>query len=44
MVKEILKLASSLAVLAAVVVGAKAADKMIKEIKGEKKDEDIIDI
>lgn len=44
MVKAIFRLLSSVALLAAVVVGAKTADKIIKEIKGEKKDEDIIDI
>lgn len=44
MVKEIIKLASSLAILAAVVVGVKYADKLVKEIKGESGDEDIIDI
>lgn len=42
MVKAIFRLLSSAALLAAVVVGAKTADKIIKEIKGEKKDEDII--
>ena len=42
MVKEIIKLASSLAILAAVVVGVKYADKLVKEIMGE--DDDIIDI
>ncbi len=42
MVKEIIRLASSLAILAAVVVGVKYADKLVKEIKGE--DDDIIDI
>lgn len=44
MVKEIIKLASTLAILAAVVVGVKYADKLVKEIKGEIGDEDIIDI
>lgn len=44
MVKAIFRLLSSAALLAAVVVGAKTADKIIKEIKGEKNDEDIIDI
>ncbi len=44
MVKAIFRLLSSAALLAAVVIGAKTADKIIKEIKGEKKDEDIIDI
>ena len=40
MVKAIFRLLSSAALLAAVIVGAKTADKIIKEIKGE----DIIDI
>lgn len=40
MAKAIIRLLSS----AAVVIGAKAADKIIKEVKGEKEDEDIIDI
>ncbi len=44
MVKAIFRLLSSAALLAAVIVGAKTADKIIKEIKGEKNDEDIIDI
>ena len=44
MVKAIFRLLSSAALLAAVIVGAKTADKIIEEIKGEKKDEDIIDI
>ena len=44
MVKAIFRLLSSAALLAAVIVGAKTADKIIKESKGEKKDEDIIDI
>lgn len=44
MVKAIFRLLSSAALLAAVIVGAKTADKIIMEIKGEKKDEDIIDI
>ncbi len=44
MVKAIFRLLSSAALLAVVIVGAKTADKIIKEIKGEKKDEDIIDI
>lgn len=44
MVKAIFRLLSSAALLAAVIVGANTADKIIKEIKGEKKDEDIIDI
>lgn len=44
MAKAILKLLSSAALLAAVVIGVKAADRIIKEVKGEKEDEDIIDI
>lgn len=44
MAKEILRLLSSAAILAAVIVGVKAADKMVKDLKGEKEDEDIIDI
>lgn len=44
MVKAIFRLLSSAALLAAVIVGAKTADKIIKEIKGEKNDENIIDI
>ena len=44
MVKEIIKLASSLAILTAVVVGVKYADKIVKEIKGEDEEEDIIEI
>lgn len=44
MVKAIFRLLSSAALLAAVVVGARTADRIIKEIKGEKQDEDIIDI
>lgn len=44
MVKEILKLASSVAILAAVVIGVKYTDKLIKEVRGEKEDEDIIDV
>lgn len=44
MAKAIIRLLSSAALLAAVVIGAKAADKIIKEVKGEKEDEDIIDI
>ena len=43
MVKEIFRLISSVALLAAVIVGVKAADKLVKLLKGEK-DEDIIDI
>lgn len=43
MVKEIFRLISSVALLAAVIVGVKAADKFVKQLKGEK-DEDIIDI
>ena len=44
MVKEIFRLLSSAAVLAAVIIGVKAADKFVKQLKGEKDDEDIIDI
>lgn len=44
MVKSIIRLLGSAALLAAVVIGAKTADKIIKEVKGEKEDEDIIDI
>lgn len=44
MAKEILRLLSSAAILTAVIVGVKAADKMVKDLKGEKEDEDIIDI
>lgn len=44
MVKEIIRLASSLAILAAVVVSVKYADKLVKEIKGEDEEEDIIEI
>ena len=44
MVKEIINLVSSLAILAAVVVGVKYADKIVKEIKGENEEEDIIEI
>ena len=43
MVKEIFRLISSVALLAAVFVGVKAADKFVKQLKDEK-DEDIIDI
>ena len=43
MVKEVFRLISSVALLAAVIVGVKAADKFVKQLKGEK-DEDIIDI
>lgn len=43
MVKEIFRLISSVALLAAVIVGVKAADKLVKQLKGEN-DEDIIDI
>lgn len=44
MAKAIIRLLSSAALLAAVILGAKTADKIIKEVKGEKEDEDIIDI
>ena len=44
MAKEILRLISSAAILAAVIVGVKSADKLVKQLKGEKDDEDIIDI
>lgn len=44
MIKEVLRLISSAAILAAVIVGVKSAEKLVREIKGEKKDEDIIDI
>ena len=44
MAKAILKLLSSAALLAAAVIGARTADRIIKEVKGEKEDEDIIDI
>lgn len=43
MVKEVFRLISSVALLAAVIVGVKAADKFVKQLKGEK-DEDIIHI
>lgn len=43
MVKEVFRLISSVALLAAVIVGVKAVDKFVKQLKGEK-DEDIIDI
>lgn len=43
MVKEVFRLISSVALLAAVIVGVKAADKFVKQLNGEK-DEDIIDI
>ena len=43
MVKEIFRLLSSVAILAAVIVGVKAADKFVKQLKDEK-NEDIIDI
>lgn len=43
MVKEIFRLLSSVAILAAVIVGVKAADKFVKQIKGGN-DENIIDI
>ncbi len=43
MVKEVFRLISSAAILAAVIIGVKAADKFVKQLKG-KNDEDIIDI
>lgn len=43
MVKEVFRLISSVAILAAVIIGVKAADKFVKELKNEK-GEDIIDI
>lgn len=43
MVKEVFRLISSVALLAAVIVGVKAADKFVKQFKNES-DEDIIDI
>lgn len=43
MVKEVFRLISSVALLAAVIVGVKAADKLVKQFKNES-DEDIIDI
>lgn len=44
MVKAIIRLLGSAALLVAVIIGAKTVDKVIKEVKGEKEDEDIIDI
>ena len=44
MIKEVLRLISSAAILAAVIVSVKSAEKLVREIKGEKKYEDIIDI
>lgn len=43
MVKEVFRLISSAAILAAVIIGVKAADRFVKQIKGDS-DEDIIDI
>lgn len=43
MVKEIFRLASSLAVLAAVIIGVKYSEKLIEKFKGEDK-ENIIDV
>lgn len=43
MVKELLRLASSLAVLAAVIIGVKYSEKLIEKVRGED-NEDIIDI
>ncbi len=42
--KEILRLISSAAILAAVIIGVRSAEKLVKQVKGEGKDEDIIDI
>ncbi len=45
MVKEVFRLISSAAVLAAVIIGVRSAEKLIKQIKdGDKEEEDIIDI
>lgn len=45
MAKEILKLLSSLAILAAVIIGVKHVEKMMKLIKNATgRDDDIIDI
>ncbi len=45
MAKEILKLLSSLAILAAVIIGVKHGEKMMKLIKNATgRDDDIIDI
>lgn len=45
MVKEIFRLISSAAVLAAVIIGVRSAEKLVKQIKGDdKEEEDIIDI
>lgn len=43
MVKEVFRLISSAAILAAVIIGVKAAGRFVKQIKGDS-DEDIIDI
>ena len=44
MAKEILRLISSAAILAAIIIGVKSAERLVKQIKGESRDEDIIDI
>lgn len=44
MAKAILRLISSLAMLAAVIIWFRSADRLVERIKGEDKDEDIIDI
>ena len=41
--KEVFRLISSAAILAAVIIGVRAADKLVKQFKNES-DEDIIDI
>lgn len=43
MVKEVFRLISSAAILAAVIIGVRAADKLVKQFKNES-DENIIDI
>ena len=43
MVKEVFRLISSAAILAAVIIGVRATDKLVKQFKNES-DEDIIDI
>ena len=43
MVKEVFRLISSATILAAVIIGVWAADKLVKKFKNES-DEDIIDI
>lgn len=40
---EVFRLISSAAILAAVIIGVRAADKLVKQFKNES-DEDIIDI